>query len=155
CLADGHAGRPVVVVRVFHAYGPREDPARLVPYVMGCCLRGETPRVSAGLQRRDFIHVGDVVALLRRAAALAPSPGWVRHAGCGREHSVRGLVETVVAVSGSKVVPAFAAESLRPGEPAHYLADVTHTRNVTGWAPRFDLRAGLEQTWEWFRSDPG
>jgi nucleoside-diphosphate-sugar epimerase len=151
CLADSHGGRPVVVVRVFHAYGPWEDPSRLVPYVMGCCLRHETPRVSAGLQRRDFIHVEDVVALLLRAAALPPTPGLVLHAGSGREHSVRDLIETVVAVSGSKVVPAFAAEALRPNEPAHYLASIERTTALTGWAPRFDLRTGIEQTWEWFR----
>ena len=37
--------------RIFAAYGPWEEPTRLVPYVMGCCLRGETPRVSAGTWR--------------------------------------------------------------------------------------------------------
>lgn len=151
CLADSHRGRPVVVVRVFHAFGPWEDPSRLVPYVMGCCLRGEPPRISAGLQRRDFIYVEDVVALLRRAAVLTPSPGLVLHAGCGREHSVRALVETAVAVSGSKVIPVFAADALCPGEPAHYLASITRTTALTGWAPRFDLLTGLTRTWNWFQ----
>jgi nucleoside-diphosphate-sugar epimerase len=152
CLADANRGRPAAVVRVFHAYGPWEDPNRLVPYVMSCCLRGEVPRVSAGLQQRDFIHVADVVALLRRAAALPPAPGLVLHAGCGREHSVRELVETVVAVSGSHVAPAFAAASLRPNEPAHYLASVERTQALTGWSPRFDLHTGLAQTWGWYRA---
>ena len=53
----------MTTVRIFSAYGPWEDPSRLVPYVMGCCLRGEAPRVTAGSQPRDCIHVDDVVDL--------------------------------------------------------------------------------------------
>src|SRR5262249_27092687 len=56
CQAEAHKGRPVTTVRVFSAYGPWDDPGRLVPYLMDCCYRGETPRVSAGWQPRDFIH---------------------------------------------------------------------------------------------------
>src|SRR5207253_9331037 len=68
CQSEAWRGRPVVTVRVFAAYGPGEDPGRLVPYVMRCCRQGEAPRLSAGRQRRDFIHADDVVALLQRAA---------------------------------------------------------------------------------------
>ncbi len=155
CLVDSHQGRPVVVVRVFAAYGPWEGAHRLVPYLMDCCLRGAAPRVSAGWQRRDFIHAADVTALLRRAAALPPTPGLVLHAGCGREHTVRDMVDTVLAVCGSRAAPVYGAEALRPGEPERYLAAVEQTQARTGWAPRFDLRAGVEHTWDWFRQHAG
>ena len=46
CQAEAFQGRPVITVRVFSAYGPGEDPRRLVPTVMGCCLRGESPPVT-------------------------------------------------------------------------------------------------------------
>ena len=68
CQAEAYRGKPVVTVRIFSAYGPWEEPARLVPYVMGCCLRGETPKVTAGRQPRDFIYVDDVIRLLQIAA---------------------------------------------------------------------------------------
>lgn len=153
CLAERARGRPVVVVRVFLAYGPGEAPGRLIPYLMGCCLRGEVPRVSAGAQRRDFIHADDVIALFRAAAARPVEGGPVLHAGTGREYSVREVVAAVLEACGRPGAPVvFGAAALRPGEPEHYLADIAGTRARTGWAPRLDLRAGLARTWEWFRA---
>jgi nucleoside-diphosphate-sugar epimerase len=149
CLSDSRQGRPVVVVRIFGAYGPREAPYRLVPYVMECCLRRVSPRLSAGRQRRDFIYVDDVVALLRRAAELPPTPGLVLHAGSGREYTVRDMVETIRTVCRGRL-PFYDAETEDP-EPAPYLASVDRTCAVTGWAPCNDLRAGVERTWEWYR----
>jgi nucleoside-diphosphate-sugar epimerase len=153
CLAERARGRPVVVVRVFAAYGPGEAPGRLVPYLMRCCLRGEVPRVSAGAQRRDFIHADDVIALFRAAAARPRESGPVLHAGTGVEHSVREMVAAVLAACGRPDAPVvFGAAPLRPGEPEHYLADIAGTHARTGWAPRLDLRAGLARTWDWFRA---
>src|SRR5207244_6176060 len=88
CQAEAYKGRPVTTVRVFSAYGPWEEPSRLVPYVVGCCLRGETPRVTAGAQPRDFVYVGDVVELLKVAAHDPRAAGRVLHAGTGRQHTV-------------------------------------------------------------------
>src|SRR5437867_1790981 len=68
CQAEARRGLPVTTVRVFSAYGPWEEPTRLVPYVMGCCYRGEDPRCTAGLQPRDFIYADDVLRLLKLAA---------------------------------------------------------------------------------------
>src|SRR5262249_2876460 len=98
CQAEAHKGRPVATVRVFSAYGPWEDPSRLVPYVMGCCLGGERPRVTGGGQPRDFVYVADVVALLKLAAVYPAARGQVLHAGSGRQQSVRDMVETILAV---------------------------------------------------------
>jgi nucleoside-diphosphate-sugar epimerase len=153
CLAARARGWPAVVVRVFSAYGPGEAPGRLVPYLMRCCLRGEVPRVSAGGQRRDFIHADDVIALFRAAAARPRESGPVLHAGTGVEHSVREVVEFVLAACGRPGAPVvFGAAPLRPGEPEHYLADISGTRARTSWAPRLDLRAGVARTWDWFRA---
>jgi nucleoside-diphosphate-sugar epimerase len=153
CQAEAHKGRPATTVRIFAAYGPWEDPGRLVPYVMGCCLRGESPRLSAGLQRRDFIHVEDVVALLRAAAGEPRSRGQILHAGTGNAHSVREAVGVILSVcGGGRVAAQFGAEAVRAGEPATYVADAARTTELTGWRPRYDLRAGIERTWDWFRS---
>jgi nucleoside-diphosphate-sugar epimerase len=150
CQAEALKGRPVTTVRIFSAYGPWEDPTRLVPYVMGCCQRGDTPKVTAGDQPRDFIHVDDVLALLRTAARLPEARGRILHAGTGREHTVREMVETIVAVcAGARLRPQFGAEPPRPDEPAHWVADIEETSALTGWRPRYDLRSGVERLWAW------
>jgi len=155
CQAEAFRGRPLATVRIFSAYGPWEDPTRLVPYVMNCCRRGETPQVTAGTQPRDFIHVEDVVTLLRTVARLPQTAGHILHAGTGRQHCVRDMVETIMDVcAGTHLLPRFGAAATRPGEPAQWVASIEQTTALTGWTPRHDLRAGVARTWAWFTAQP-
>jgi nucleoside-diphosphate-sugar epimerase len=151
CQAEATKGRPVVTVRVFSAYGPWEEPSRLVPYVMGCCWRGEVPKVTAGWQPRDFIYVDDVVTLLEAAASDPRAHGHILHAATGAQHTVRDMVETIVAVCGQgRVQPQFGAEAIRPGEPTCWVGSIERTTALTGWKPRHDLRSGIASMWHWF-----
>lgn len=151
--AAGFQGRPVAVVRIFSAYGPWEDASRLVPYVMRCCLRGERPRVSAGRQPRDFIHVDDCVELLKLAAELPEAQGQILHAGAGRRQTVRDIVETMLEVCTAGYLHAeFGAEAQRPDEPAVWMADIERTTALTGWRPCYTLAEGIERTWSWYQA---
>lgn len=149
CQAEAYKGRPVTCVRVFSAYGPWEEPTRLVPYVMGCCLRGESPRVSPGEQPRDFIHADDVIALLQVAARQPAARGQILHAGTGRQSRVRDMIDAILGVCGSKVPVEYGQLANRPDEPTHWVASIERTRSLTGWEPRHDLHSGIEQTWAW------
>jgi nucleoside-diphosphate-sugar epimerase len=153
CQTEAYKGRPVTTVRVFSAYGPWEEPTRLVPYVMDCCLRGINPKVTAGRQPRDFIFVDDVVALIKAAAANSNLRGHILHAGTGRQHSIRDMIETIVAVCGrGQVTAEFGSETVRPDEPASWVASIDETTRLTGWKPAFDIRNGVERMWSWFQS---
>jgi nucleoside-diphosphate-sugar epimerase len=154
CRAEAVAGGRVVTVRVFTAYGPCEAPTRLVAHVMNGCLRGERPTVSAGAQVRDFIHVDDVVDLLRRAAGCPVAVGYVLHAGTGEGYTVREAVETVLSVCGGRVQADYGAVPVRPGEVPVCVADIRHTTRVVGWRPRHSLRTGAEQVWQWLTNRP-
>ncbi len=152
CRQEAERGLPVTIVRIFAAYGPGEAPERLIPHVMACCVRGQRPRLSAGTQQRDFIHVDDVVELLRVAAREPRAAGRVLHAATGTAASVRTMVETIVEAAGTPhIAPEFGARPTHPDEPPLYLASIEQTRALTGWQPQFDLRAGVQQTWEWFQ----
>jgi nucleoside-diphosphate-sugar epimerase len=152
CQAAARQGRPVTTVRVFSAYGPWEDPSRLVPYVMDCCLQGETPRVTSGRQPRDFIYVEDCIELLKCAARLPAVSGQVLHAGSGRQQTVREMVETIIGVCGQRQTTAqYGSEPARPDEPETWVASIDRTVELTGWRPRHDLRSGIERTWAWRR----
>lgn len=151
CLAEAYQDKPVSVVRVFSAYGPWEEPTRLVPYLMDCCLRGENPRVTAGQQPRDFVHVDDVVRLLRLAADLPQARGHVLHAGTGCQHTVLDMIETVMEVAGGGRLQAeYGGEPTRADEPRCWVASIEETTRLTGWRPRHTLRSGVEQMWNWF-----
>jgi nucleoside-diphosphate-sugar epimerase len=150
CQSEARRGRPVSVVRIFGAYGPGEGPPRLVPYLMECCLRGETARVSSGTQQRDWIHVDDVVDLLQAAAVSPEAIGQVLHAGTGKAHTVRETIEAILEVTGTAIPVLFGAQEMRAGEPQCFFANIERTQQVTEWSPRFSLRLGLKHTWDWF-----
>jgi nucleoside-diphosphate-sugar epimerase len=151
CQAEAYNGRPVSTVRVFSAYGPGEEPSRLVPYVMGCCLRGEEPQVTTGDQPRDFVFVEDVVDLLIRVPQCTAAHGRILHAGAGRPQRVRDMVEMIMQVcAAGRLTARYGARPMRPDEPETWLASIEQTTALTGWRPRFDLRSGVERTWEWF-----
>jgi nucleoside-diphosphate-sugar epimerase len=151
CQAEAYKGRPVSTVRVFSAYGPWEEPTRLVPYVMDCCHRGVNPKVTAGWQPRDFIYVDDVVDLLKVAAGDERARGLILNAGTGCRHIVRDMIETIVSVcGGGRVRPEFGTEALRPGEPTCWVASVERTTVLLNWRPCYDLRAGIERMWRWY-----
>jgi nucleoside-diphosphate-sugar epimerase len=153
CMAEALKGRPVTSVRIFTAYGPWDEPTRLVPYVMGCCLRGENPKVTTGAQPRDFIFVDDVVDLLRAAARHPNAFGRILHAGSGRSYRVREMVETIVSICGrGRLRVDYGAEATRPDEPVEWEADIRDTTRQIGWRPRHNLREGVERLWQWFLS---
>jgi nucleoside-diphosphate-sugar epimerase len=155
CQSEAARGRPAVTVRIFSAYGSWEDPRRLISYVMGCCLRGEPPQVTAGSQPRDFIYADDVLALLERAAECPAARGQILHAGTGRQHSVRQVVETVLAVCGNGVTAQWGAEATRPDEPASWVARIERTTALTGWTPVCGLEEGIRRMWAWFTEEDG
>jgi nucleoside-diphosphate-sugar epimerase len=153
CQGAAQNGRPVTTVRLFSAYGPWEEPSRLVPYVMGCCLRDVAPQVSAGMQPRDFIYVEDVLDLMILAADAPAARGQILHAGTGVQSTVRDMVETIVAVcGGGRVRAEYGAAACRPGEPSCWVASIDRTRQLTGWRPQHDSRAGIEHMWAWMRA---
>lgn len=154
CQAEGRQGRPVVTVRVFSAYGPWEEPTRLVPYVMDCCARGINPKVTDGWQPRDFIYVDDVIALLKIAANRPELRGQILHAGSGWRHTVRDMVRTIVNVCAQGRIRAlFGSEHARTGEPESWLASIEQTTRMTGWTPVHDLQSGVRHMWEWYNRD--
>jgi nucleoside-diphosphate-sugar epimerase len=151
--AESFKGRPVATVRIFSAYGPGEASTRLVPYVMECCLRGERPHVTEGGQPRDFIHVDDCVALLKRAAETPAAKGQILHAGTGRPQTVRGMVELALQVcTGGFLSAEFGADPPRRDEPKEWVADISRTTALTGWRPKVDLEQGLQSTWKWYEA---
>ncbi len=150
CQMEAFRHRPFATVRVFAAYGPWEEPSRLVPYVMDSCARLQNPKVSAGQQPRDFIYVQDIVDLLKHVAATPSLRTGIWHAGTGIQSTVREMIETIVAVcGGGRVKAEFGAAINRPDEPTHWVADEECTRQATGWKPAYDLKAGVRAMWQW------
>lgn len=143
---------PVVTVRPFSPYGPREAPDRLVPYVIKSCLSGEDPLLASGSSARDFVYIDDVVDLYVRAAQK-PYCGEVVNCGSGRQHSVEEVVTRITELTGAGVKPRWGTETPRPFESSCWVADISKAGGLYGWVPRFGLSEGLLETISWQRSE--
>lgn len=150
CQLEARRGRPVVIVRIFGAYGPGEGPQRLIPYLMRCCLNGEPAHVSTGTQLRDWIFIDDVVGLLRAAADRPTAAGQVLHAATGIAQSVRDAIELVFTVSGRRTQVVYGIRQPSAAQPDRYLASIDRTQELTSWRPESTLREGISRSWDWF-----
>ena len=133
-------------------YGPYQHVEKFIPRQITNVLLGIKPKLyGQGTNVRDWIHVDDhndaVVTILEQGR-----PGETYLIGADGERNNREIVETVLELMGR---PADWCDlvSDRPGHDLRYAIDSTKLREETGWTPRYqDIRAGLEQTIDWYRS---
>lgn len=97
---------------------------------------------------RDYVHVQDLAeAHLVALDALGDlaEPHRVYNVGTGHGSSVREMVDTMLRIAGSDLLPQ--VEPRRPGDPAIVVADVSRIRDELGWAARFGPDDILESAW--------
>jgi CDP-glucose 4,6-dehydratase len=151
-------GVPIAVTRFANIYGGGDlNFSRLIPETVVAVLGGRAPVIrSDGSPERDFLHVDDAVsAYLAIAGALVEgAAGEAFNAGGERPHSVREVVELIVAGANTEVEPDFRGTGNPDGEIDRQFVDSAKLRELTGWRPQVDLSVGLGRTLEWYREHP-
>ncbi|WP_035847440.1 SDR family NAD(P)-dependent oxidoreductase [Kitasatospora azatica] len=160
-LADSyHASfdTPVVTLRPFNTFGPRQSMRAVIPTVIAQIAAG-TREITLGDLRptRDFMFVKDTAAAFH-AVGTAPAEtvvGRTFNAGTGGEISVGDLVTLVGKLMDVDLTVREDTQRLRPAnsEVMRLVADASRLRAATDWAPAHSLEAGLEKTIAFFR-DP-
>jgi len=142
---------PVTILRLFMVYGPgQQDLRKLVPYVTLSLLKGQTPELSSGVRKVDWIYVDDVVAGYIAAATAKGVEGSTIDLGSGRLDNVRTVVEELVGLINPRVQPLFGSIPERALEQTR-TADVESSFRLLGWRTQVSLRDGLARTAEWYR----
>jgi nucleoside-diphosphate-sugar epimerase len=143
---------PVVILRPSFAYGPGQEPTKLVPYVITTLLAGDSPTLSSGERLIDFVYAADVAQAYLAAATAPGIDGKTIDIGCGRLVSVRDVVEELVRIVGpTERQPLFGARPIRPLEQeVEVKAD--DAASLLDWRATTSLPEGLRQTVEWFRA---
>lgn len=135
-------------IRLQQMYGAGDDRSKFTTHVIDACRLGE-PRLALtrGEQRRDFIHINDVVhaydVILSQHAELADCD--TIDVGSGEAVRIRDFVEHVRRLTGGPTVLDFGAVPYRTAEAMLCLADTTRLRAL-GWVPQLDLDTGLRFT---------
>lgn len=146
-------GLPVVAVRPFNTFGPRQSARAIVPTIITQCLTDTTVRVGNLTPRRDMNYVSDTVEGFVRAAACPKAVGRTFNLGSGRETSMADLVSLIAGLAGKPMAVEVEDSRVRPAhsEVERLIADSQVAAEVLGWQPKVSLEEGLRLTVEWMR----
>jgi NAD dependent epimerase/dehydratase len=150
---------PVVVMRPFNTFGPRQSARAIIPTIISQLLSG-AKKISLGALEptRDFIYVEDTAQAFIAAAQSDKAVGQVMQAGSGAEISIGDLAKLIIEVCDKKAEIEIDQQRLRPSqsEVTRLWASNDRITTLTKWKPQFGLRdgmrRGLEKTVEWFKN---
>jgi UDP-glucose 4-epimerase len=140
---------PIVSLRYFTVYGPRQRPDMAFHRFMKAILKGEEILIyGTGEQTRDFTYIDDVVEATYRAA-LNGKDGEVYN--IGGSHQIRLIkVLNILERVAQREVKFRKIEALK-GEMTHTLASIEKAKNDLKFEPKTSLEEGLSIQWEWIK----
>lgn len=146
-------GLPVVVVRPFNTYGPRQSLRAVIPTIAAQLIAGGPVRLGATTPTRDFTFVADTVSALLRAGAADGIEGRTIHLGTGSEISIGALAELIAKKVGRPLRIERDDARVRPpgSEVERLVSDPSLARSLLAWEPRIGLEEGLVRTIEWLK----
>jgi len=143
-------------LRLYSAYGPFEEPARLLPNIVTRGLAGELPQLVDPDVARDYVHVDDVCeAFLLAAAGAGEELGPVYNIGTGTQTTLAEVVKTARRVMGISAEPEWGTMPNREWDTSSWVADNRRATAQLGWRPRYTFADGLSELVRWFSDNPG
>jgi dolichol-phosphate mannosyltransferase len=143
----------ITTLRLYSAYGPWEEPRRLIPALVVAAVEGRLPPFADPAIARDFVYVEDILdAFLLAAEHARPGEGAVYNVGSGHQTTLRELAEIARRVFGIAEQPAWAAFPARQWDTDVWVADPGRIGRELGWSARTPLDEGLATTAAWLRA---
>jgi dTDP-glucose 4,6-dehydratase len=151
--ASYHAafGLPVVTVRPFNNFGPRQSARAVIPSIISQALASGRVELGSLDPIRDFLYVGDTARGYLAAGEVEGVCGRVYNLGTGRGVSIGQVVELVGQIMGRPLGVEGSATRLRPeaSEVQRLICSAQRAADELGWRPEVSLEAGLERTLPW------
>src|SRR5450759_123168 len=145
---------PVVTVRPFNTYGPRQSARAVIPAIITQALTQDTIRIGNQNTSRDFTFVADTVAGLLKAAEVEGIEGKVINLGTGQDIKIGELAQKIIHKIDRHVDIKLDPDRLRPvsSEVFRLISDNSLARRSLDWKPEVNLDDGLDQTIAWLKT---
>jgi UDP-glucose 4-epimerase len=144
-------GVPIVSLRYFTVYGPRQRPDMAFHKFYKAVLQDEAiPIYGDGQQTRDFTFISDAVAANLAAATVPEAVGEIFNIGGGSRVVLAEVLDTMSEIVGKPIKKNYIDKAM--GDARHTAADVTKARQILGYNPQVSLRDGLAQEWQWVKA---
>jgi NAD dependent epimerase/dehydratase len=145
---------PVVIVRPFNTYGPRQSARAVIPTIITQLLLGHTELRLGNLSPiRDFNYVKDTVEGFIALAEADSAVGREINIATGQKHSIGEVAQILISLLNPQARIITDEQRLRPeaSEVLLLVGDNTIITTLTSWRPQYELDAGLLDTIAWFR----
>lgn len=147
---------PVVTIRPFNTFGPRQSARAVIPTIITQCLEGASSIKLGSLHpTRDLNFVGNTVDGYIAAAESDTATGRTINLGSKHEISIGDLAKLIIQLTNASATIESDNTRIRPekSEVERLLADNSLARELLGWEPRVGLKEGLESTIQWIREN--
>ena len=146
---------PVVTVRPFNTFGPRQSARAVIPTIISQALVNKTIHLGNLDTTRDFTYVSDTVSGFLAAGSVVGVEGGVFNLGTGEEIRIGDIADLIALKVGHKVDIVVDPDRLRPqkSEVLRLVSDNKLAREVLSWSPRVRLDDGLDQCIYWMREN--
>jgi nucleoside-diphosphate-sugar epimerase len=145
---------PVVIVRPFNTYGPRQSARAVIPTVITQLLSGRSElRLGSITPTRDFNYVKDTAMGFIALAESDETIGQEVNIATGVEHTISDVANILISELNPEAKIVTDDQRLRPdaSEVFRLIGDNTEITTLTTWRPSYDLQAGLKETIDWFK----
>jgi UDP-glucose 4-epimerase len=140
-------------VRIFTAYGPRENETHAIIALIAKAFAGQEPFQiwGDGEQTRNFTYVDDIVSALLLANEQITDATPV-NAGISEYISINEVVEAIFEYMGEDP-PEMNCMTDKPVGVRHRAADTSRAEELLGWEPEYSLADGLAETIDWYTAN--
>lgn len=146
---------PVVIVRPFNTYGPRQSARAVIPTIITQLLLGNKElRLGSLTPTRDFNYVKDTVQGFVALAEADLAVGKEINIATGKEHSIGDVAKILISELNPDACIITDDQRLRPeaSEVFRLMGDNTLITTLSLWRPSYELDAGLRDTIAWFKN---
>jgi len=143
---------PVIILRQFNTYGPRETHPYIIPEIISQLSKGNTLHLGNINAKRDFTYVSDAARAAVELMKHKEAEGQVFNSGYGKCWSIKEIAELIAEVMGVKDLKVVVEKQrLRPLDVQILEANYFKLFRLTGWKPKIRFEEGLHETVEWFK----
>ncbi|NUT00947.1 MAG: NAD-dependent epimerase/dehydratase family protein [Sphingomonas sp.] len=142
---------PAVTLRPTLIYGPGQSTDFMIPALIDALIAGRPFDLSEGRQRRDLLHIDDLVTAMLAAARSDGLGGEIINIATGRAPAIRSVARAIARMIGRPDLLRFGARADRLNDIVDLRGDSSKARRLFGWRPTIGLAHGLARTIEWHR----
>ncbi|UCC32904.1 MAG: GDP-mannose 4,6-dehydratase [Candidatus Bathyarchaeota archaeon] len=144
---------PVVILRPFNTFGPRENLPYFIPDMIRQCIKEPSIHVGNLEAERDFTYVDDVANAMVAALETEDIEGEKINLGTSRTHTMKAVLDLIksrVGVEDKEVK--VESGRLRLKDVEVLIADNRKAKRILGWTPETEFEEGMQKTVEWYNT---